>query len=328
MVGRTGLPKSVLGLAAAVCLARRSRLLRLRRILAEPVASRRRSLPRDEGLLGIQGLVGAFCTIRSSNVKALKVGSKIFYLQAAGKNELNSDTAIYAGPGNVATGHCLLHFATGLGLCTISDGTGTLAGFHARVRVTADSSIPELYHWDGTYSFSNGLDPVGNRPVSERVARWLSSLSAKYIAVFALLVAVPVICTSVYLLYSSYQDNKRALTRLQQEKAKSVAVTIDQYFKDLTARMSSVHGQYLSFTALGATLQPLLETDATDCVLHRPRRTQDARKRGRRAHPGQGELPPDRLGRGAGEGGRGLLRSRVRATALVQPWSTIDGGRG
>jgi signal transduction histidine kinase len=97
----------------------------------------------------------------------------------------------------------------------------------------------------------------------EPVARRLSSLSAKYIAVFGLLVAVPVICTSVYLLYSSYQDNKRALTRLQQEKAKSVSVTIDQYFKDLVARMSSVHGQYLSFTAQGATLVPLLETDAT-----------------------------------------------------------------
>jgi signal transduction histidine kinase len=99
--------------------------------------------------------------------------------------------------------------------------------------------------------------------VSEPVARRLSSLSAKYIAVFALLVAVPVICTSVYLLNSSYQDNKRALTRLQQEKAKSVSVTIDQYFTDVIARMRSVQGQYLSFTALGATLAPLLVTDAT-----------------------------------------------------------------
>ncbi len=102
-----------------------------------------------------------------------------------------------------------------------------------------------------------------NLPLSERVARRLSSLSAKYIAVFALLVAVPVICTSVYLLNSSYQDNKRALTRLQQEKAKSVSVTIDQYFKDVLARMRSVQGQYLSFTAQGATLAPLLVTDAT-----------------------------------------------------------------
>ena len=100
--------------------------------------------------------------------------------------------------------------------------------------------------------------------MSERVARWLSSLSAKYIAVFALLVAVPVICTSVYLLYSSYQDNKRALIRLQQEKAKSVAVTIDQYFIDLTKRMKAMSGRYLSFTALGSVLQPLLEDNATD----------------------------------------------------------------
>jgi hypothetical protein len=105
---------------------------------------------------GYKGVAGNFCTIRSSNVKALKVGSKIFYLQACCKTELNSDTAIYAGPGNIAAGHCLLHFATGVGLCTISDGTGTLAGFHARVRVTADSSIPDLWHWDGTYSFNQG----------------------------------------------------------------------------------------------------------------------------------------------------------------------------
>ena len=100
--------------------------------------------------------------------------------------------------------------------------------------------------------------------MSERVARWLSSLSAKYIAVFALLVAVPAIGTSVYLLDSSYQDNKRALTRLQQEKATSVAVTIDQYFFDLTERMKAMSGRYLSFTALGAVLQPLLEGNATE----------------------------------------------------------------
>jgi hypothetical protein len=105
---------------------------------------------------GFKGVAGNFCTIRSSNVKALKVGSKIFYLQQCCKAELNSDTAIYAGPGNIAAGHCFLDYKTGTGLCTISDGTGTLAGLHARIRVTTDSSIPDLYHWDGTYSFSNG----------------------------------------------------------------------------------------------------------------------------------------------------------------------------
>ena len=100
--------------------------------------------------------------------------------------------------------------------------------------------------------------------MTERVARWLSSLSAKYIAVCALLVAVPVICTSVYLLSSSYRDNKRALIRLQQEKAKSVAVTIEQYFTDRTKRMKVIQARYLSFTARGSALQPLLEDHATN----------------------------------------------------------------
>jgi hypothetical protein len=105
---------------------------------------------------GSRGVAGDFCTIRSSNVPALKVGSRIFYLQSCCKTELDSDTAIYAGPGALAAGHCLLHYATGTGLCTFSDGTGALAGFQARVRVTADSSIPSLWHWDGTYSFNHG----------------------------------------------------------------------------------------------------------------------------------------------------------------------------
>jgi signal transduction histidine kinase len=104
---------------------------------------------------------------------------------------------------------------------------------------------------------------VGERPVTERVGQWLSSLSAKYIAVCALLVAVPVLCTSVYLLSSSYRDNKRALIRLQQEKAKSVAVTIERYFADRTTRMKAIDVQYLSFTARGSALQPLLEDHAT-----------------------------------------------------------------
>ena len=103
---------------------------------------------------GFTGLAGGFCTFRSSNVKAIKVGSKIFYFQVAGKTALDSDMVVYVGPGTVATGHCLLHFATGVGLCTISDGTGTLAGFRARIRVTADSSVPNLWHWDGTYRFN------------------------------------------------------------------------------------------------------------------------------------------------------------------------------
>jgi hypothetical protein len=105
---------------------------------------------------GFTGLVGAYCTIRSSNVKALKVGSKIFYVQVASRTALDSDTIIYVKRGSVATGHCFLRSATGVGRCTISGGTGTLTGFRFRMRVKADASVPSLFHWDGTYRVSRG----------------------------------------------------------------------------------------------------------------------------------------------------------------------------
>ena len=156
MPGRTRLPKSVLGVATGVVMVGAL-------VFSVSAASSENQAPRGtqafhatKDCSGFTGLVGAYCTIRSSNVKALKVGSKIFYVQAAGKTALDSDAVIYVKRGSVATGHCLLRFATGVGLCTISDGTGTLAGFRLRVRVTASSSIPKLWHWDGTYSFNRG----------------------------------------------------------------------------------------------------------------------------------------------------------------------------
>ncbi len=153
MVSRTGWPGGVLVVAAAVF------SLAALAFTASAASSQNRSPQATKAFhatkdcSGFTGLPGAFCTFRSSNVKAVKVGSRIFYLQMAGKTALNSDIAIHVGPGTLATGHCLLRFATGVGLCTISGGTGKLAGFHARVRVTADSSIPKLWHLDGTYSF-------------------------------------------------------------------------------------------------------------------------------------------------------------------------------
>ena len=89
---------------------------------------------------------GMFGDIANNNIGASTLNSAIDAMKGVAGYQ----------PGNIAAGHCLLRFATGVGLCTISDGTGTLAGFHARVRVTHDSSISDLWHWDGTYSFSNG----------------------------------------------------------------------------------------------------------------------------------------------------------------------------
>ena len=156
MVGRTGVPTGVLVVAAGLCT-----LAAL--VFFVSSAASQNGVPREtkpfhatKDCSGFTGLVGAYCTIRSSNVEALKVGSKIFYVQVAGKTALDSDTVIYVKRGSVATGHCFLRHATGVGLCTMSDGTGTLAGFRLRVRVKADASIPGLFHWDGTYSFSRG----------------------------------------------------------------------------------------------------------------------------------------------------------------------------
>jgi hypothetical protein len=156
MADRKGLPKSVLGLATGVVLLAALGFSGTAASSQNQATRVTKAFHATKDCSGFTGLVGAYCTIRSSNVKALKVGSKIFYVQEAGQTALDSDTVIYVKRGSVATGHCYLGHATGLGLCTISDGTGTLAGFRFRVRVRASSSIPKLFHWDGTYSFNRG----------------------------------------------------------------------------------------------------------------------------------------------------------------------------
>jgi len=157
MSGSNGLPKGVLGLATGVV------LLAVLGFSASAASSRNQA-PRQakpfhatKDCSGSSGKAGAYCTVRSSNVKAIKVGSKIIYLKADTKTGTDTDIVIYVGPGTVATGHCkIANGANSVGLCTISDGTGALAGFHMRVRVTADHKVPNLYHWDGTYGFGSG----------------------------------------------------------------------------------------------------------------------------------------------------------------------------
>ena len=102
------------------------------------------------------GLAGSFCTVTSSNLSAIHVGSKVFYDQAAGTpmGLLDSNVVIDAGDGNRAVGRCTLDLSTNLGLCTFSDGTGGLAGFQARVEVDCRSGC----RLDGTYSFTRERD--------------------------------------------------------------------------------------------------------------------------------------------------------------------------
>ena len=100
------------------------------------------------------GQIGEFCSVMSSNLPAIGAGAKIFYMQAAGPASLDSDIVIYAGSGNTATGHCALDFSTGLGLCTLAGGTGTLDRIHAGVDVSYLGGYD--WAWDGTYRFNEG----------------------------------------------------------------------------------------------------------------------------------------------------------------------------
>jgi hypothetical protein len=104
-------------------------------------------------------LAGGFCMIAYSSLDEIKVGSKQFMDQAAGipAGWLDSNVLLSVGTGDWATGRCTVDFSTGLGLCTFSDGTGPLAGFHARVNLsTTDGG--KTFYWDGTYSFSRERD--------------------------------------------------------------------------------------------------------------------------------------------------------------------------
>jgi hypothetical protein len=101
------------------------------------------------------GAAGAFCTITSSNIPAIPVGSKVLYSQAAGvpANLLDSNVVLDAGNANRAVGRCTLDLTTGLGLCTFSDGVGRLAGFQARIDVSPPAAGSVDWSWRGVFQF-------------------------------------------------------------------------------------------------------------------------------------------------------------------------------
>jgi hypothetical protein len=99
------------------------------------------------------GLADSFCTITSSNLPAIKAGSRVVYLQAAGATSLDSDVVLVVGPGNYALGHVTLDLATGTGEITLSGGAGQFAAFHARADVSQLGG-PNVA-WDGKYRFGH-----------------------------------------------------------------------------------------------------------------------------------------------------------------------------
>ena len=97
------------------------------------------------------GLADSFCTITSSNLPAIKAGSRVVYLQAAGATSLDSDVVLVVGLGNYALGHVTLDLATGAGEITLSGGAGQFTAFRARADVSQLGG-PNVA-WDGKYRF-------------------------------------------------------------------------------------------------------------------------------------------------------------------------------
>jgi hypothetical protein len=99
-------------------------------------------------------LAGGFCTITSSNLKQIEVGTKVIYAVASGPTVLDSDVILDPpGPGNnKAFGHVVLDLVARHGVVTVSGGTGKFTWFEADVVVSYLGG--RNWAWDGTYSFS------------------------------------------------------------------------------------------------------------------------------------------------------------------------------
>jgi hypothetical protein len=102
------------------------------------------------------GQADSWCTITSSNLKAIKVGSRVVYLQAAGPTSLDSDIVLVVGRGNYALGHVTLDFTTGTGEVTIWGGIGHFQDFDATATVSHLDGVN--WAWDGKYHFDRQDD--------------------------------------------------------------------------------------------------------------------------------------------------------------------------
>ena len=97
------------------------------------------------------GLAGEHCTITSSNLAAIPIGSTVVYADAAVFPTLDSDIVVYTRGANAVYGHVQLDFTTYTGRITFSGGTGQFKKFQATVDVTPLGDVN--FAWDGTYSY-------------------------------------------------------------------------------------------------------------------------------------------------------------------------------
>lgn len=101
---------------------------------------------------------GGYCLITQSSFKIL-IGARVYYTDAtviAGVLTSPVTLRAFDERGSTATGQCTYYrpafYPPGHGICTYSNGTGKLAGFHASVMVGPPTS-PGVFSLTGAYWF-------------------------------------------------------------------------------------------------------------------------------------------------------------------------------
>ena len=108
----------------------------------------------------------SLCTISASDLRAIPVGTKVWYRGPVLTNVyfLSSNVTLEEEDGSAATGYCIFdaRATESTGLCTFWSGTGVLTGFTAILHVTIDD-VGE-WHLDGEYYFAGAIEhPMAGR---------------------------------------------------------------------------------------------------------------------------------------------------------------------
>jgi hypothetical protein len=104
------------------------------------------------------GEIGSTCTVQTAS-GPIPVGTVATYYGPIFGPVVSSAVILTTPSGATATGHCTLVWRPelsgddGFGTCTFVGGTGSLAGFHANLKIT-DHPDTLVTNWDGTYFFA------------------------------------------------------------------------------------------------------------------------------------------------------------------------------
>lgn len=104
-------------------------------------------------------LAGSFCTLTSSNLRALPPGTKVVYLSDLVGTTLETDVILYP-PGNgssVAFGHVSLDLVRAYGIGTLSGGSGRFKHLEGTFEITPQPGV-RTWAWTGRYSFGENGD--------------------------------------------------------------------------------------------------------------------------------------------------------------------------